>query len=214
VANFNSRDDQSRTMIPWDDNEVIAFPAKKIVKVDIVHEVGVDFAGNTITRNQFVQPSETPTVVSVSSTVIATPSQQMNSPEYLAAVRRRKAARIRTAITRLEKRASRDDFGAFTFKVVEDIRELLIQLAEVHREGNTREILRQIRDTFLDGGHEQYKKPHVRILIASILQKLAEADEVTPEDVDQAWDELYDNEIRTAIPAVMVVETQEEASNA
>jgi 5,10-methenyltetrahydromethanopterin hydrogenase len=132
----------------------------------------------------------------------------------LATIRRRKAARIETAIIGLEKRANRDDFEAYTFKVVEDIRDLLIQLAEVHREGNTREILRQIRDTFLDGGHEQYKKPHVRILVASVFQKLAEADEVTPEDVDRTWDELYDNEINAGIPAVMVVESQEDVSNA
>jgi hypothetical protein len=213
MAMLQPRNDQPMPMTTSDQSDIIPFPSKKVVNVDITHELGTDSVGSTITKEHFVFPSNAVTVVAVSSTVSTAP-KQMNSPEYLATIRRRKAARIENAIIGLEKRANRDDFEAYTFKVVEDIRDLLIQLAEVHREGNTREILRQIRDTFLDGGHEQYKKPHVRILVASVFQKLAEADEVTPEDVDRTWDELYDNEINAGIPAVMVVESQEDVSNA
>jgi hypothetical protein len=110
----------------------------------------------------------------------------------------------------LAKKARQDDFEAFTFKVLEEIRELLVQLTDVQREGNTREILRQIRDTFLDGGHERYRAPKARDLVAAIFERLSEADEVMPEDVDQVWDELYDGGLSAPLPAIFVVEEAKE----
>jgi len=168
--------------------------------------MGSDFLGGTVTREHVVSPSDSPTIVSISSSVVSTPAQRMNSPEYLATVRRRKAKTIGVAVAGLEKRAGGDDFEAYTYKIVEDIRALLIQLSEIHREGNTREILRQIRDTFMDGGHSQYKAPLVRKTVATILETLSVADEVTAEDVDRTWDLLFDRGIRASIPPIVVVE--------
>jgi hypothetical protein len=147
------------------------------------------------------------------SHVVTETASRRNSPAYLAAVRRRKCVTIRKMLASLAKKARRDDFEAFTFKVVDEIRELLIQLTTVQNEGNTREILRQIRDSFLDGGHERYRDPKARKLVESILKHLSEADELTPEDVDQVWDDLYDGGLSAPIPAVFTVEEGKEEAD-
>jgi hypothetical protein len=185
-------------------------PAK--VQIDVIHEIGSDLVGGTIRQERLVDPSDLPTLVSVASHVVTDTARRMNSPAYLATVRRRKCTKIKNMVASLAKKARRDDFEAFTFKVFEELRELLAQLTDVQREGNTREILRQIRDTCLDGGHERYRDAKARDLVASIFERLSEADEVTPEDVDQVWDELHDSGLSAPIPAVFTVaEGKEEA---
>lgn len=174
--------------------------------VVIIHEVGSDLAGSNVTKFVEVPASDMPIVLGFTSHVVTDSARRMNSPEYLASVRRRKCAKVTRMISSLAQKARRDDFEAFTFKVVEEVRGLLAQLTDVQSEGNTREILRQIRDTFLDGGHERYREPKTRLLVESILTRLSEVDEVTPEMVDQVWDELFDGGVTTPIAAVFTVE--------
>jgi hypothetical protein len=189
-----------------------SFVQPATVQIEVVHEIGSDLIGGTIRRQHLIDPSDSPTLVSFASHVVTDATQRMNSPEYLATVRRRKCTKIKNTVASLAKKARRDDFEAFTFKVFEELRELLAQLTDVQREGNTREILRQIRDTCLDGGHERYRDAKARDLVASIFERLSEADEVTPEDVDQVWDELHDSGLSAPIPAVFTVaEGKEEA---
>ena len=182
-------------------------------QVGIIHEIGADLVGGTILKEIFLFPSDTPTLVSIESRVVTEAARRINSPEYLASMHRRKSTRIKNMLAGLAKKARRDDFEAFTFRVVEEIRELLVQLTDILREGNTREILRQIRDTFLDGGHERYRDSKVRDLVASIFQRLSEADEITPEDVDQAWDELHSSGLEAPVPAVFKVEAVKEEAD-
>ena len=130
----------------------------------------------------------------------------MNSPEYLATIRRRKSSKIKQMIGSLAKKASRDDFEAFTFKVVYEVRELLTQLSSVPNEGNTREILRQIRDSFLDGGHEKYRNRKAREVAEAIFERLSQADDVTPDDVDLVSDKFDDGGLAWPLPALFVVE--------
>src|SRR5271166_6245439 len=137
-------------------------------QVGIIHEIGADLVVGTILKEIFLFPSDTPTLVSIESRVVTEAARRINSPEYLASVRRRKSTRIKNMLAGLAKKARRDDFEAFTFRVVEEIRELLVQLTDILREGNTREILRQIRDTFLDGGHERYRDSKVRDLVSPL----------------------------------------------
>ena len=183
------------------------------VEIDLIHEIGSDLVGGTIRRELIVDPSHKPTLVSVTSQVVTEAAWRLNSPQYIATVRRRKATKIKNAIASLAKKAGRNDFEVFALKVVEEVRELLVQLTDVQREGNTREILRQIRDTFLDGGYERYREATARDLVATILERLAEADEVTPDDVDQVWDELYDSGLAALIPAVFAVSEGKEEAN-
>jgi hypothetical protein len=178
----------------------------RIEPIKLIHELGSDLVGGTIRKDCLIDPSDMPTLVSIESRVVTDAARTMNSPEYLASVRRRVSIKIKSMLGSLSKKARRDDFEAFTFRVVEEIRELLAQLTDIHREGNTREILRQTRDTFLNGGHERYREEKARMLVASIFERLSDADEVTAEDVDQVWDELYDNGLASPLPAVFVVE--------
>ena len=197
----------------WSESDTeasIALPTE--LRIDVVHELGSDLVGGTIRQEHLIDPSHSPTLVSIESHVVTDAARRLNSPQYLSSIRRRKSTKIKNMFTHLAKKAHRDDFEVFTLKVVEEIRELLVQLTDVPREGNTREILRQIRDTFLDGGHEQYRDAKARDLVASIFERLAEADEVTPDDVGEVWDEIYDGGISARIPAVFtVVEGKEEA---
>lgn len=186
------------------DAEMSAAQPNKI-QINLVHELGSDLVGGTIRQEHLVDPSDRPTLVSVGSHVVTDAARRLNSPQYLASIRRRKSTKIKNMFASLAKKAHRDDFEVSTLKVVEEIRELLVQLTDVQREGNTREILRQIRDTFLDGGHERYRDAKARDLIATIFERLAEADEVTPDDVDQVWDEIYDSGLSAPIPAVFAV---------
>jgi hypothetical protein len=177
-----------------------------IPTIEIVHELGSDLAGTKATRFDELAPTDKPTVLKFASHVLVDSARRVNSPEYLASVRRRKSAKVTRMISSLAQKARRDDFEAFTFKVVEEVRGLLAQLTDVQSEGNTREILRQIRDTFLDGGHERYRDPKTRLLVEAIMTRLSESDDVTPEMVDRVWDELFDGGVTAPIAAVFTVE--------
>jgi hypothetical protein len=188
-----------------DDSPSVVHVQPAQVQLDLVHEIGGDLIGSSVRRDHLIDPSNVPTLVSVVSHVVSDAARGMNSPEYLATVRRRKTAKIKNAITSLTKKTRREDFAAFTFRIVEEIRDLLIQLNDVQREGNTREILRQVRDTFFDGGHERYLEDNTRELVASIFDRLSTADEVVPEDVDRVWDELYESGLSASIHPVFSV---------
>jgi hypothetical protein len=175
------------------------------LQINLVQELGSDSVGGTIREEYPIGPSNAPTIVSVASHVVTETARKAGSPEYLASVRRRKSRRIINMLSSLDKKTRRSDFDVFTFRIMEEIRELLVQLADVQHEGNTREILRQVRDTFLDGRDESYRDPKARDVVASIFQRLSDADEVTPADVDQVWDELYRNDLAAPIPLVVTV---------
>lgn len=181
--------------------------------ITITHELGKDLAGSRTTRYLSVAPSDEPTIVAVTSQVVTESARRMNSPEYLATVRRRKCEAIEKMVFSLAKKAHRDDFAAFTFKVFDEIRELLGKLTVVPKEGNACEILRQIRDSFFDGGHERYRDPKARDLVRSILTRLSEAEDVTPEDVDEVWDELMDGGLAARFPAIFTVEEGKEEAD-
>jgi len=182
----------------------------KILRESDILAVG---SGNLL-EERLVEPSDSPTLVSAESHVVTGAARQMNSPESLASVRRQTSATIKDMLASLEKRARRDDFEVFALMLVEEIHELLGRLAEVPREGNTREILRQVRDTFLDGGSERYRDATARDLVATIFERLAQADKVTPDDVDQVWDELCDGGLAAPIPALFQVDEAKEGADA
>jgi hypothetical protein len=62
------------------------------------------------------------------------------SSEYFATVRRRKAKSIQSSIAGLVEYAERDDFAAWTFPIIQQIKQLLDFLIDAEKEGNTREI--------------------------------------------------------------------------
>src|SRR6266851_8765750 len=71
------------------------------IDLDILHELGSAYEGGTL-REFVVPPSTRSTLVSVKLQIVDRPSQQLQSPTYLATVRRRKAARLVKEIEELE----------------------------------------------------------------------------------------------------------------
>lgn len=115
----------------------------------------------------------------------------MVSPGYVAANRRREAKKILELVSSLAKNSSREDFVVCTHPIVDGIKKLLAKLLDAESEGNTREILRRLRDTFLDGGWERYKEATSRHLVSSVFRFLAAAEEVEPRDANRFFDQMY-----------------------
>jgi hypothetical protein len=108
----------------------------------------------------------------------------------MATVRRRETKTLAHDVAALTKHARRDDFGVCTFPVTERLKKLLATLSEAEQEGNTREILRRIRDSIQNGGWEAYRKPEVRNVVASILDNLSKLEEVQPRHVKMASEKI------------------------
>jgi hypothetical protein len=112
--------------------------------------------------------------------------------ESLAPVRRRGIQDIIVLITGLQAYESRaNDFQVFTFAVVRKLGQLIERLASSEQEGNAREVLRQVRDTFLDGGWTSYRDEKTRQAVSALLDRhLGQVEEVGPATVKQALEEL------------------------
>jgi len=162
-----------------------------VYNVEIRHELGCRPEDSMETRDIVVRPSEYPSLVRVMSRTVAGPAQKLGSPEYLAAIRRRRVAAIRELVADLVSHATREDLAVCTFPIVESIRSLLDKLDDAEAEGNTREILRQLRDTFLDGGWHQYRRPDAREAAVTVLRQLESREPIEPDDVTRAFDVLW-----------------------
>jgi hypothetical protein len=158
--------------------------------VNIIHEMGSPPEDVATQRTLFIPPSDLPTLVQIKSAVVAGGASALDSPPYLAAVRRREARALAERVRGLEQSANREDFSTCTFPIVNQLNSLLKTLAQTETEGNTREVLREIRSTILNRGWERYRSPDVRNLIVAILGHLADAEEVSAKDAHATFDKL------------------------
>jgi hypothetical protein len=108
----------------------------------------------------------------------------------LRTLRQRAARSICESVAKLREHATREDFVVCTYPVLKRINELLLELASAEAEGNTREILRQLRKTLMNGGWTKYRDATARQTAMAILTELAEAGDVLPHQVDEAFDRL------------------------
>jgi len=166
------------------------------VEISILHELAypLEDASESITID--IDPFSPPKQVTIKSRVLTAAARRLGSPEYLAAIRRRKARAISKAIEGLADRAANEDFVVWTHECLDRLRQLIHQLSEAEQysdpqhEGNSCEILRQIRDSFLNSGWERYREADVRRETVLILRRLGEVNEVTPEDAGSCMDRL------------------------
>lgn len=162
----------------------------------LFHEVGDNFSGSDMTDWFEVPPSRHATKVVVRSIAIPPSGNRRPSPEYLASLRRRKTKKIAESIVALSRHAQDEGFALWTEKVVDDLRKAIQFLSDEEEfcdpphEANSCEVLRQVRDSFLNGGWEKYRRPEVRGAALSVLKRLSGQDEVSGEDVSSAFDEL------------------------
>jgi hypothetical protein len=110
------------------------------------------------------------------------------SPEYVAATRRKRVKTIRDSVLGLSQHENETLFVAYTQQVLHDIRVLITDLTESDRnraratEGNTREVLRQVRDSLQGTGWKRLIEPEVRQELAAILGFMTKS-EVTPVEI-------------------------------
>jgi hypothetical protein len=163
----------------------------KQVQMTLVHELGADLRGGTAEGVLWVEPSNRPTRVTVKSELVTQGVQALRSPEYMATVRRRQARSLAVAVMALEPHADREDFVTCTFPMLKQINGLLNTLRDAEQEGNTREILRELRSSIMNGGWNKYRSPKVRAMAVAILEHLAEAAEVSAKNAHAVFDKLH-----------------------
>jgi hypothetical protein len=176
--------------------------------IELYHERGTTYEDQTIEQTiTFVKP---PQSVTVRSHVKGRVADQLRSPTYLATVRRRLTKKIQGQIIDLASHASEDPgFATWTHGILEQLRIAIQKLSDAEEyavpehEGNSCEILRQVRDTLLNDGWMKYREPAVRKITAEILGRLAKADEVTSEDADWAFDQLLDAGLDPAVGPIL-----------
>ena len=165
-------------------------PGAVLLVKNIIHELGSDLQAEPQEVRFDIQPSNRPTCVVVISEVSTQSAQKLRSAAYMATVRRRETKTLAHEVTALTQHARRDDFGVRTFPVTERLKKLLATLSVAEQEGNTREILRRIRDSIQNGGWEAYRKPEARNVVASILGDLSTVEEVQPRHVKMASEKI------------------------
>jgi hypothetical protein len=161
-------------------------------EVNIVHEIGGRLEDATTQRTLFIEPSNHPTWVLIKSEVVGGGARAIGSPAYMATVRRRETRVLAGQIGALEQHAEREDFSTCTFPVLERLNALLKTLAQADEEGNTREIVREIRSSIMNRGWERYRSPDVRSLVKAILEHLADVEEVSAKDAHGVFRRLSD----------------------
>jgi hypothetical protein len=173
--------------------------------IDLSHEWTSVPRESTVERTVVIDPTAPPTKVVARSRVIATAAERMASPEYLASVRRRRTAKIAKTVRDLEKHTQKQEFAVWTQEPLNELRKLIRvlsdaeQWSEPEHEGNSCEILRQIRDSFLNVGWRSYRKTSVRDCVAETLEFLSRAEEVGPDDARRTMDQLLDLDLDPSV---------------
>jgi hypothetical protein len=173
-------------------------PSAAVETVDLYHELGPEPEDQTAEAEIAIAQGSPPTTVHIKSHVIAHGAKSLKSAEYLATIRRREAQKMAELIQALADHAESDDFMAWTHEPLERLRGLIYKLTEAEQfehpehEGNSCEILRQLRDTLLNAGWKRYREPAVRDVAVNILQRIAVADEISADDTSRTMDQLLD----------------------
>lgn len=176
-----------------------------IATAEVYHEFGLELEDRVEARAVEIDPQAPPVRVEFKSHVVFSGRRSLKSPAYLAVVRRREAAKIGRLVADLEQHADGDDFEVWTHEVLGILRRLIRKLSdaeedvEIEHEGNSCEILRQLRDTLLNTGWQRYREEDIRSAAVEVLQRLASADEVTADDAYRAVDNLLDVNLHPTI---------------
>jgi len=134
----------------------------------------------------------------IESHVLPNENDRYVSFEYLATLRRRKAQKLIEKIESLSHRSHEDDFRIWALAPLSHARETAEFLTSSQRrmsqfrEGNSAEVFRQIRDSFMAQGYERYRHEDTRDAACTALRLLITNEEVSPDVVDAACDILED----------------------
>jgi hypothetical protein len=179
-----------------------------------LHELGADLSGEPIEDQFVVPPRGYPVQIKIRSEVVVSGANQLRSVPFMASMRRRHADAVAKMVVHLEEHADGADFSVYTFPVFAKVKELIEMLQPAEKEGNSRLILRMVRDSLMNGRWERYRIAGVREKVASLVEKRLVVEEVTMADADAAFDELLElglDPVGTEIPMMDQVDEQEEA---
>ena len=112
-------------------------------------------------------------------------SQSAENPAYFAVVRRRAIEEIRHFLVNLNQHAGDPDIAVYTYPITRGLNDLIAKLSDAGSEGNTREILRRMRNTILDGGWKRYRNSDARKCLAEALEFLGTVEKVLPGDIQR-----------------------------
>lgn len=105
------------------------------------------------------------------------------SEHYTAIVRRRFAEKLAKNISELGQHAEKEDFEVYVFPTHKSIVELLNKLGAASLEGNSREILRMIRDSIGDGRWDRLRDETSRNVFIECIYHLRDNEFVEPSHV-------------------------------
>jgi len=175
----------ARSIQAWSNGKTASLPRQ--IEVPILHELAADdFQTAPVERSFVVAPSTEPTKVKITSQVVNYGVPKHRSDTYMATVRRRKAANLLLEFRKLSVYQGNDDFAIYTSPVLDRVRSMLQELEVANQEGNTREVLRLLRDCILNGGWNRLREPHVRDTIVTLLDRLARQEYVEAKDASEA----------------------------
>ncbi len=177
--------------------------------LNITHELDLFVEQDETISKTFVLDTPTPkTKVAFKSHVSFRPPHLANSPAYLASLRRKGAEQIRKLVAGLASYAESEYFAVYTQEVLIELKQLIRTIAKAEEsrnprsEANSCEILRQLRDSLLNDGWHEYRKPDVRHTVTNALRFLSEADTVTAAEAFKLGDSLLDLGIDPAVGAM------------
>lgn len=136
------------------------------------------------------------------------------STASLSRQRRRTAAALAKLVADLDQDCARPDLHVYCHPILDGIRELLDLLADAEQEGGSREVLRLIRNSMMNGNLEAYRRAPARAAVVGALQTLADSEVIRNEQVRDLGHRLRAatlNTVAAPLPFVGEDEDGEEA---
>lgn len=193
-------------LVASSDSVVEVSPELHSVEIPIHQELDADGNATPFMRTKMIPPSPHPTRVVVRSFVTG---HQLGSEDYVATNRRRTATKIIALIRAIDGQADRPDLEMCAFPILEELKRAIFEVCSADTEGNSRECLRQIRDSLISGGWENYRAQEARDAACEVLQILAASTSVTAESVFKCKGLLESAGLQAWIPPDDYIESDE-----
>lgn len=92
---------------------------------------------------------------------------------------------------KLDGYADTEDFVVFTYSPLTTIQELLKRMVNIDSEIMTRELLRRLRDSMMDGGWDALREQSLRLAIIACLEEASKAESVTSYDLTRWTNQIW-----------------------
>ncbi|TWU06241.1 hypothetical protein [Stieleria varia] len=152
----------------------------------IINEVGpllkdsVQEATFDLPANKFA------TTIKIRAVADASAARHGESPNFVASIRRKECKSLAESVAAIPNRPSSVPAVVATQQLLRKLTLLIERIQSIATEANSREILRQVRDTFLDGQWDLYETPGTADKVAGILTKLSSLSRVEMADIKQS----------------------------